>query len=170
MLSVYANRGCALEDLVEAVFEANPNSKVFRQNNRWVPLRSGKGGAFPSRGAPVDFVGCIEGVPVAIECKETSSPRLPLTESRFPEKEKVALVEFERAGGRSFIVAAFWRENALAVFKLETFLRALEHKKSVKYDDADAVISLDFALELPVRIAALTRKRRGRREKTKKRC
>lgn len=76
MQPIQANRGRALEDLLEAVFTgAGPTVKMFRQSNKWVPLRSGK--AFPHKGAPTDFVGVISGIPVAVECSQP-----PLTEVR----------------------------------------------------------------------------------------
>lgn len=92
MISAQANRGRVLEDLLEKVFEsAGSDVFVLRQNNRWIPWR---GRAFPQKGVPLDFVGVVQGVPVGVECKETSSARLPLTQSKFPEKEREALARF----------------------------------------------------------------------------
>ena len=76
MVSVQANRGRTFEDLIELAFERTPGAKMFRQANLWIPLRNG--GAIPKRGAPVDFLGVIDGIPVAVECKENQSKRISL--------------------------------------------------------------------------------------------
>lgn len=151
MRSVQANRGRALEDLLEAVFasldvtfaDAVPGAKMFRQSNKWVPLRSG--GAFPHKGAPVDFVGVIMGIPVALECKETAASTFSLHPSKFPEKEIRSLQVFSQAGGRAFVIIAFWKVESLAVFKFETlyglWLKCQEGgRASLRPGDADAVI------------------------------
>lgn len=148
MLSVQSNRGRALEDLVERAFDSDPGSKMFLQNNKLVILRDGTAFRPKGKGAPVDFVGAMRGVPVAIECKETSSSRLPLTESRFPEREKAALEEFEKAGGRSFIVVAFWKEDLLAVFTVD----ALRGRKSLPPKEAAFTLPASQAMLLPQKI------------------
>jgi len=151
--SIQANRGRALEDLLETVFEsAGPGVKIFRQNNKWVPLRSGR--SFPYKGVPVDFVGVVSGIPVAVECKETAGKSLPLNPSRFPEKEILALREFSEAGGRAFVVAAFWRVDSLAVYRFESFHRFWQQYKtggraSLRPDDADAWAPLADAAAIP---------------------
>lgn len=116
-----ANRGRPLEELIERLLAGISGVQVFRQVNVWVPLKSGRRGAFPARGAPVDFVGAIYGVPVALECKEVAKgKRFPLNESRLPEKEVRAMKSFEEAGGRSFILVAFWEPGLLAVYPFRT--------------------------------------------------
>lgn len=107
--NIQANRGRTFEDLIEMAFNRTPGAKMFRQANLWIPLHNGKKGAFPKRGAPVDFLGVIEGVPVAVECKENQSKRLSLGSTRFPLEEIIALKEFEDAGGKSFVFVAFFR-------------------------------------------------------------
>ncbi|SMB96248.1 Recombination protein U [Thermanaeromonas toyohensis ToBE] len=116
-----ANRGRPLEELIERAFAGLPGVQLFRQVNVWVPLKGGKRGAFPARGAPVDFVGAVHGVPVALECKEVAKgERFPLNGSRLPEKEVQAMKSFEEAGGRSFLLVAFWEPGLLAVYPFGT--------------------------------------------------
>lgn len=111
-----ANRGRSLEDLVEQYLANAPGVKLFRQANRWVPLAGGAR-AFPARGAPADFIGAVRGVPVVLECKEVScSNRFPLTESRLPEKEVRAMREFEAAGGKAYLLVAFWEKGVLSLY------------------------------------------------------
>jgi len=43
---------------------------MFRQANLWIPLRNGKAGAFPKKGAPIDFVGVIDGFPLRWSVKK----------------------------------------------------------------------------------------------------
>ncbi len=155
MQATQANRGRALEELVEMVFgSAGPHVKMFRQSNKWVPLRSGR--AFPSKGAPVDFVGAINGVPIAVECKESTNGKLSLGKSRFPQKEIDALSDFTRAGGRAFVVAAFWQDNILAIYPFAEFYEMWLNYKNrerlsyVTAKDAAAVIPIGDARRLPV--------------------
>lgn len=147
MQATQANRGRALEELVEMVFgSAGPHVKMFRQSNKWVPLRSGR--AFPSKGAPVDFVGAINGVPIAVECKESTNGKLSLGKSRFPQKEIDALSDFTRAGGRAFVVAAFWQENRLAIYPFSEFYRVwlgYKNRKRLSY-----VTVKDAAIAIPI--------------------
>lgn len=143
-----ANRGRALEELLEMVFSSSgPEVCMFRQANRIVLLRNGR--AFPQKGAPIDFVGVINGVPIAVECKEVSSERLSLGPGRFPEKEIRALQKFYRAGGRSYIVAAFWKNDVLAVFGFENFFkRWSEGTKSVTFQNADCVLPVQSTRQI----------------------
>lgn len=157
MLSVQSNRGRALEDLVERAFDSDPGSKMFRQNNKLVILRDGTAFYPKGKGAPVDFVGVVKGIPVAVECKETGSSRLSLAESRFPEREKKALEEFERAEGRSFVVAAFWKEDLLAVFTVD----ALRGRKSLPLKEAAFTLPASQAMLLPQKIWVSTGKVSG---------
>jgi len=114
---VQANKGRVLEDLIELALANVPGMKLFRQANIWVPLRGGRQGAFPFKGAPVDFVGAVNGIPVALECKEVGrGKRLSLTGHRLPVKEIEAMREFEEAGGRAFLLVAFWQENVLSAY------------------------------------------------------
>lgn len=156
MLSIQSNRGRALEDLVERAFDSDPGSKMFPQNNKTVILRDGTAFYQKGKGAPVDFVGTVRGIPVAVECKETSPSRLSLSESRFPEREKEALEEFERAGGRSFVVAAFWKEDLLAVFTVEI----LRGKKSLSPKEAAFALPVSQAMLLPKKLYAYIKRER----------
>jgi recombination protein U len=152
LISAQANRGRALEDLLERVFEgAGPDVFVLRQHNRWVPWR---GRAFPRKGAPLDFAGWIKGVGVGIECKETVQARFPLTESRFPEKERGALERCVRAGASAFLVVAFWKENVLAAYSWPRLEKLLRAKRSLKPEDADFTLAAGKAGELPARLIA----------------
>lgn len=156
MLSIQSNRGRALEDLVGRAFENDPGSKMFPQNNKTVILRDGTAFYQKGKGAPVDFVGTVRGIPVAVECKETSSSRLSLAESRFPEREKEALEGFERAGGRSFTVVAFWKEDFVAVFTVD----ALRGRKSLSLKEVAFALPVSRAMLLPKKLYAYIKRER----------
>lgn len=153
MQSRQANRGRTLEDLMETAFDAaGPSVWVRRQNNLWVPLRGKQ--AFPKKGSPVDFVGVIDGTAVAIECKESAGPRLSLGKQRFPHKEIEALQQCEIAGGQAFVVAAFWLENTLAVYRFSDFHKRWEayqrgSRAHVTVQDATFSVSIGDALLIP---------------------
>lgn len=143
ILNTCANRGKQLEDMVEnsfrRAFQSGLPVWVQRQNNKWMPRRGG-GKAIPVRGkgSPVDFLGTIFGVPVALECKEyRAGGRLSLNESRFPEKEITALHDFESVGGRGLVIAAFWESDALAVY---SFPMIYEHWKLYKAGKGEASV------------------------------
>jgi len=135
-----ANRGRSLEDLIEQHLAGAPGVKLFRQTNRWVPLENGRR-AFPSGGAPIDFVGAVRGTPVALECKEVSSGgRFPLTKSRLPEKETQAMREFEKAGGEAYLLVAFWEKDVLAIYPFSTIEKAFAaRKKSLVLDEGKQI-------------------------------
>ncbi|MEM3486452.1 MAG: Holliday junction resolvase RecU [Candidatus Methanomethyliaceae archaeon] len=96
--------------------------------NQWVPLKSGR--AFPRKGAPLDFVGVVAGIPVALECKEVGSgSRFPLNTARLPEKEVEALRSFENAGGKAFLVIAFWELHLIALVPFADVKKAWEDYK-----------------------------------------
>lgn len=142
-----ANRGRALEELLEFVFNSSPGVCMFRQANRIVLLRDGR--AFPQKGAPVDFVGVINGVPVAVECKETSGGSIHLGKYRFPDSEIHALESFYKSGGRSYVVGAFWKRDVLAVYGFRSFFKHLSSgKKSLVPEDADAVLPVEDVGEI----------------------
>jgi hypothetical protein len=155
MLNSRANRGRALEELIERITDNVPGCVLFRQANRWVPLRGGRGGAFPARGAPVDFVGAVRGVPVVLECKEVGKgKRFPLTASRLPEQEIRAMERFEEAGGRAFLLVAFWGEDALAVYPFY-FVREMlaSGMKSLRVEEG-VLFSLGARKDVPLVSAA----------------
>lgn len=160
-----ANRGRALEELVERVLADAPGVKLFRIPVRWVPLEGGRRGAFPAKGAPVDFVGVISGVGVALECKEVArGARLSLRPERFPEAEVLALHEFERRGGGvSFVVAAFWGEDVLAVVpfeRLEPLFKERAASMSLeRLKEIGAVFQASEAARLPFVLEAYCRRR-----------
>lgn len=119
--------------MVEAALSGREGIALFRQANIWVPLRGGAR-AYPLRGAPIDFLGAVRGVPVAIECKEVGrGRRLSLNSSRIPEKEVAALKRFEDAGGCSFVVIAFWELGSLELVSFpEFYSRWFEYRRGGK--------------------------------------
>jgi penicillin-binding protein-related factor A (putative recombinase) len=147
--NIQANRGRVFEDLIEMAFDRTPGAKMFRQANLWIPLRNGKAGAFPKKGAPIDFVGVIDGVPVAVECKENQSKRISLGLKRFPLKEINALKEFEEAGGKSFVFVAFWQENVIAIYDFQVFYWYWNSgRKSLTSQDTDYILPVNKVMNI----------------------
>jgi recombination protein U len=126
-------KGDALEELIENIavqLRLSGQGILLKQNVLWVNYG---GKVFPKKGAPVDFLGVVKGIPVALECKETTSDRIQLTESHFPEKEKAFLSDFEKAGGKAFLIFAFWKYNAVYLVRYKNFL--LFNKKSITNEE-----------------------------------
>ncbi|NYE57136.1 Holliday junction resolvase RecU [Carboxydothermus ferrireducens] len=98
VVNIYANRGRAFEELFELAVAGKKYCYFQKQHNLWIPYA---GKAFPAKGSPIDFIGVVKGIPVAVECKEVTGDRFPL--SRLPRKEFDALKKFQRAGGKSFL-------------------------------------------------------------------
>ncbi|WP_192401678.1 Holliday junction resolvase RecU [Thermoanaerobacterium thermosaccharolyticum] len=114
-------KGGALEELIENIgtqLRILGQGVLLKQNVLWITYGNM---TFPKKGAPVDFLGVIKGIPVAIECKETISDRIRFSESHFSSKEKAFLSDFERAGGKAFVVFAFWKFNGLYIVKHADF-------------------------------------------------
>lgn len=126
-------KGGALEEFVENLavqLRLSGQGVLLKQNVLWINYG---GKVFPKKGAPVDFLGVVKGIPVALECKETTSDRIQLTESHFPEKEKAFLSDFEKAGGKAFLIFAFWKYNAVYLVRYKNFL--LFNKKSITNEE-----------------------------------
>lgn len=126
-------KGGALEEFIENLavqLRLSGQGILLKQNVLWINYG---GKVFPKKGAPVDFLGVVKGVPVALECKETTSDRIQFTESHFSEKEKAFLSDFERAGGKAFLIFAFWRHNSVYIVRYKDFIRFT--KKSITNED-----------------------------------
>ena len=127
-------KGDALEEFIENIavkLRLSGQGILLKQNVLWINYR---GKVFPKKGAPVDFLGVVKGLPVALECKETTSDRIQLTESHFSEKEKAFLEDFEKAGGKAFLIFAFWKHNSIYVIRHKKL--AKYHKKSITNKEA----------------------------------
>lgn len=114
-------KGGALEELIENIgtqLRILGQGVLLKQNVLWVTYGNR---TFPKKGAPVDFLGVVKGIPVAIECKETVSDRIQFSETHFSSKEKAFLSDFEKAGGKAFIIFAFWKSNGLYIVKHADF-------------------------------------------------
>jgi len=127
-------KGGALEELIENIavqLRLSGQGILLKQNVLWVNYG---GRVFPKKGAPVDFLGVVKGIPVALECKETTSDRIQLTESHFSEKEKAFLSDFEKAGGKAFLIFAFWKHNSVYVIPYKSFVQC--NKKTITNETA----------------------------------
>jgi len=116
-------KGGALEEFIENIavqLRLSGQGILLKQNVLWGNYG---GRVFPKKGAPVDFLGVVKGIPVALECKETISDRIQLTESHFSEKEKDFLSDFEKAGGKAFLIFAFWKYNSIYVIPYRKFIQ-----------------------------------------------
>jgi len=114
-------KGGALEELMEnkgMQLRMLGQGVLLKQNVLWVTYGNR---TFPKKGAPVDFLGVVKGIPVAIECKETVSDRIQFSETHFSSKEKALLSDFEKAGGKAFVVFAFWKSNGLYIVRHADF-------------------------------------------------
>lgn len=131
----HMQKGGTLEEFIENIaiqLRLSGQGILLKQNVLWVNYG---GSVFPKKGAPVDFLGVIKGNPVALECKETTSDRIQLTESHFPEKEKAFLSDFEKAGGKAFLIFAFWRHNSIYLIQYKDFVQF--NKKSMTNEEAE---------------------------------
>lgn len=116
-------KGGALEEFVENIaiqLRLSGEGILLKQNVLWINYG---GKLFPKKGAPVDFLGVIKGIPTAIECKETTSDRIQLSESHFSEKEKAFLSDFEKVGGKAFLIFAFWKHNSIYIVPYKNFVQ-----------------------------------------------
>jgi recombination protein U len=114
-------KGGALEELIENIgtqLRILGQGVLLKQNVLWITYGNK---TFPKKGAPVDFLGVIRGVPVAIECKETTGDRIQFSETHFSAKEKALLADFQRNGGKAFLIFAFWKANSIYVVKYSVF-------------------------------------------------
>lgn len=111
----HANRGRALEDLVDVVlagYEQRGVALVRRVPDPWrVVRRDGRVvGAFPVRKGLVDYLGVWRGVPVAFDCKETGGT---LSFSKLPPHQVEFLERWACQGGLAALLVRFWRRGAV---------------------------------------------------------
>lgn len=152
-------KGGALEEFVENLavqLRLSGQGVLLKQNVLWINYG---GKVFPKKGAPVDFLGVVKGIPVALECKETTSDRIQLTESHFSGKEKAFLADFEKAGGKAFLIFAFWKHNSIYLIRYKDYIQfdkksitekeAKEFGKRISLNARDFVKKINNTSQLP---------------------
>lgn len=154
----YANRGRALEDLIELSNERYRKAGIAVIHHvpaAWLPIRNSCGrivSAKIEKKAAVDFIGHIttesgRALPVAFDAKEVSKgARWPL--SRLEEHQFRYLADCARTGAAAFLIIAFWEYGKfflLPFASLEEKVRAYHSggAASVKITDA-ALLEVSF--------------------------
>jgi recombination protein U len=125
-VAVHANRGRALEDLVDLVlagYEERGIALVRRVPDPWRVVRRGGRvvGAFPARKGLVDYLGVWRGVPVAFDCKETGGV---LSFSKLPAHQLEFLERWACQGGLAALLVRFWRRGAVVWVPVGALLEA----------------------------------------------
>ena len=114
----YANRGMSLESFVEfanARYQHYGIAVVEKQHTHFTPIRNRQGKIVSCKveeKATVDFMGRYRGIPVAIECKHTSSDRIRFSEVK--DHQSAFLNDFVGEYGLGF-------GAVLVSFKMERF-------------------------------------------------
>lgn len=114
----YANRGMSLESFVEfanARYQHYGIAVVEKQHTHFIPIRNRQGKIVSCKveeKATVDFMGRYRGIPVAIECKHTSSDRIRFSEVK--DHQSAFLNDFVGEYGLGF-------GAVLVSFKMERF-------------------------------------------------
>jgi recombination protein U len=154
----YANRGRALEDLIELSNERYRKAGVaviHRVPAAWLPIRDGRGrivSAKIEKKAAVDFIGHIitaedYALPVVFDAKEVSKgKRWPL--SRLEEHQYQYLVDSARTGAAAFVLIVFWEYSRffmLPIVALEEKVRAYHSGGPASVDISDsALVEISF--------------------------
>jgi recombination protein U len=121
---VYANRGRALEELIEranVLYRAGRTAVIHKVPTAWVPIRNRAGritAAKVEEKAAVDFIGHIllpgGPLPLAFDAKEVASGRRwPL--ARLGEHQYEYLADCAATGAFAFVLIAFWQVRGFFV-------------------------------------------------------
>lgn len=149
----YANRGRALEDLIELSNERYRKAGIAVIHHvpaAWLPLRDSCGrivSAKIEKKAAVDFIGHIatesgRALPVAFDAKEVSKgTRWPL--SRLEEHQFRYLADCARTGAAAFVLIAFWEYDKFFVLP---FIALEEKVRAYRSGGAASVKITDTAL------------------------
>lgn len=157
----FANRGRALEDLVEWAnerYRCQGTAVIHKVPTAWIPIRNGQGkiiSAKVEKKASVDFLGHIRlsggsALPVAFDAKEVSrGNRWPL--SKLEPHQYEYLRDSDFTGAFSFVLIAFWEPKQFFVLPFSSLEKRWNSWKSggpasVRAGDADliAVVFPDF--------------------------
>ena len=140
MSTIYANRGKALENLIDIANEKYyraGRAVIVKQHTHWVPIRDRTGrivSAKVEHKAVVDYKGTVKGLgPISFDAKETSSDRWYL--SKLEPHQLEHLIKAQEVGDICFILIAFWKYSRFFILLLEDYLHLKSHSKSLKIQD-----------------------------------
>lgn len=111
MTSTHANRGRALEELIELAnrqYQGRGVATIHKVPTAWIPIRDGSGRiatAKVDRKASVDFLGVYRGRAIAFDAKHTDAARIRWDRVELHQAE--FLDGWEQAGGLAFILVQF---------------------------------------------------------------
>lgn len=141
----YANRGMALENMIDHSNQTYLNKKIAQVNKIPTPWsvnynrQTGKvHRAYPQKKGTVDFIGVSDGVPLAFDAKTTKEKtRFPL--SNVEEHQVEYLWNHTMQGGISFFIIYFEHKNEVYYMPIETFVGWWDQqfeggRKSIPYE------------------------------------
>jgi len=132
VLSLRANRGFALEELIVAAntgYRSRRLAVIHKVPTAWLPVRNGDGrvsAAKVTEKAAVDFLGHVRlgdgrAVPVAFDAKETRQPRWPLAKLEPHQYEYLA--DSHATGACAFVLIGFAAAGRLFVLPFPELAR-----------------------------------------------
>ena len=112
-------RGSALEELINHSNEKYRNlglALIQKVPTPITPVKMGKNSgqislAYFNEKSTVDYIGVVQGIPVCFDAKECSSDTFPV--HNIHEHQVKFMQDFERQGGRAFIIADFVGHNEI---------------------------------------------------------
>jgi recombination protein U len=110
MISTYANRGQALEELIKIQNNqyTHKGALIHKVPTEWIPIRDYTGkiaSAKVENKAAVDFLGVYKGVPIAFDAKHTKDKRISW--KRLEPHQWEFLKKWHECGGIAFVLVSW---------------------------------------------------------------
>lgn len=141
-------RGSVLEDLI------NRSNEIYLEKNLAViqkiptpitPIQIDKASrhitlAYFDQKSTVDYIGCVQGIPVCFDAKECTSDTFAL--QNIHEHQVRFMTEFEAQGGISFLIIYYTRRDELLYLPFRDMLRFWKRReeggrKSFRYEEVN---------------------------------
>lgn len=113
-----ANRGMGFESLLymtHELYRSRGIANIVKVPTEFLPIR--KNGAIVSakvtKKSGCDYLGCVDGVPVALEAKSTASD--VIRKSALEPHQREFLHDWEKCGGKSFLILSYRLQDFVVV-------------------------------------------------------
>lgn len=148
-VSSYANRGVALENLIELAnkqYRKKGIAVIHKVPSKWIPIRNKKGRVVTAKieeKAAVDFMGRYKNIPIAFDAKSVSKDNRWYFRN-LPEHQFDFLKDWHTGDSLSFILLGFWRTEEFFVLPFEF----IKERRDIWLNGGRASLQLEELREL----------------------
>lgn len=148
-MNIYANRGVALEDLIEISNKQYRKKKIaviHKVPSKWLPIRNGKGKIISAKieeKASLDFLGRYKDIPIAFDAKSVTKDDKWYFRNLY-EHQYEFLRDWHTGVSLSFILLGFWKTEEFFVLPFEF----IDERRNIWLNGGQASLRLDELREL----------------------